>query len=172
MSDVAAGITEANLHVWNTPGKYRSLSETSCANSGSSSTSGCAEGARASSPAVGIDSPKFSPLWADVGRRKRLGESPPLSAITAADFSPYHIVQECLLTPGEITAGRRSGVQRDMEDDDYMDISSAAKDLRELSQMTADGRVGCGEDQAPSSADMGRSRSGVLKAGRVRGGFE
>lgn len=50
-----------------------------------------------------------------------------------------------------------------------MDISSAARDLRELSQITIDDKVGAGGARVPSSADVGRARSGGLKAGRSKG---
>ena len=47
-----------------------------------------------------------------------------------------------------------------------MDISSAARDLRELSQITIDDKVSAGGGRVPSSSDVGRARSGGLKAGR------
>lgn len=156
VSNGAVGVMDSTLHDWDTPGKYPSLSGTPCSCNGSSSMAPSAD-----SSAVGIHSPTFSPFWAEVEKRKKLGVSPALSAITVADFSTYHMEQ----------AERNSGGDRCVEDEkDYMDISSAARDLRELSQMTVDDSVGPDGAQAPSSADMGRSGSGGYTAGRVRGG--
>ena len=47
-----------------------------------------------------------------------------------------------------------------------MDINSAARDLRELSQITIDDKVSAGGGRVPSSSDVGRARSGGFKAGR------
>lgn len=50
-----------------------------------------------------------------------------------------------------------------------MDISSAARDLRELSQITIDDKVGAGGARVPSSGDGSHTRSGGYKAGRSKG---
>lgn len=105
------------------------------------------------------DTPDVSPLWGG----KHNGASPALSAITAADISPYHVESATLHTPGGGRRGRR-GFEETREE--YMDINSAARDLRELSQITIDDKVSAGGGRVPSSSDVGRARSGGLKAGR------
>ena len=112
----------------------------------------------------------MSPLW----RRGHGGASPALSAITAAEFSPYHMESASLLhTPGGSGRRARRELGEEDDDEDFMDISSAARDLRELSQIAVEERVGPGPGgaRAPPSADMGRSRSGGFKAGRIKGWF-
>lgn len=76
-----------------------------------------------------------------------------------------------LYTPnGGKRGGRRGngGFTGESHDDDMMDISSAARDLRELSQLSVgtEEKGGPGGGRATSS---GRMRSGGFKAGRSKG---
>ncbi|CAM9116976.1 unnamed protein product [Ascophyllum nodosum] len=153
---VNGGDADLTLPSWDTPGKRRPFSTPGGASRVSRGTGGSSR------------TPEVSPLW----RRGHGGASPALSAITAAEFSPYHMESASLLhTPGGSGRRARRELGEEDDDEDFMDISSAARDLRELSQIAVEERVGPGPGgaRAPPSADMGRSRSGGFKAGRIKG---
>lgn len=74
-----------------------------------------------------------------------------------------------LYTPNGGKRGRRgAGYMNESREEDFMDISSAARDLRELSQVSvgADEKSGAGGGRAPSS---GRVRSSGPKSGTSKG---
>ncbi|CAM9639319.1 unnamed protein product [Ectocarpus sp. 12 AP-2014] len=151
----AAAATDVTLPAWDTPkNKRRQPGGIGRFHGGSASGGGSGGGG---GPAA--DTPDISPLWG--GRHN--GASPALSAITAADISPYHVEDATLRTPG---GGRRGGNDGGNEADDtrdeFMDISSAARDLREF-------KASAGGNRAPSSAEAGRGRSGGVQTGRGKG---
>lgn len=134
-------------------------------------------GNAADSPEDHEDNRSVTPIWGG-----RHGASPAISAIAAMSpgFSPYHVESPGLdqtdLSPrsthGGSNAGgrdgRSSGSYTAESQDELMAISSAARDLRELSQLSvATDDRGAGGGRVPSS---GRVRSGGTKAGgRSRG---
>lgn len=151
---ITGSATDVTLNAWDTPKNKRRPLITP-GNSGRRRSG--SNGGSAGGPAA--DTPDVSPLWG--GRHD--GASPALSAITAADISPYHEEDATLHTPG---GGRRGGRHGAMDADDTrdedMDISSAARDLREF-------KAGAGGARAPSSGDVGPGRSQALKSGRGEG---
>lgn len=152
-------MTDVTLPAWDTPkNKRRPLITPGGIGRlngrlGSGSGSGSGSGGGGGGPAA--DTPDMSPLWG--GRHD--GASPALSAITAADISPYHVEDATLHTPG---GGRRGGRHVDETREEEMDISSAARDLREF-------KAGSGGARAPSWADASSGRSGGMKSGRSKG---
>ena len=148
---ITGSVTDVTLPAWDTPKNKRRPLITP-GNSGRRHSG--SNGGGGGGPAA--DTPDVSPLWG--GRHD--GASPALSAITAADISPYHVEDATLHTPG---GGRRGGRHGVMDADDTreeeMDISSAARDLREF-------KAGAGGARAPSSADVGHGRTQGLKSGR------
>eukprot|EP00904_Undaria_pinnatifida_P009688 jgi/Undpi1/584/HiC_scaffold_10.g04048.m1 len=160
-SSLNGSVADITLPAWDTPKNKRRPFITP---GGIGRLSGGAGGGGAGCSGGGADTPDVSPLWGG----KHNGASPALSAITAADISPYHVETATLHTPGGGRRGRR-GFEETREE--YMDISSAARDLRELSQITIDDKVSAGGGRVPSSSDVGRARSGGLKAGRGNKGY-
>lgn len=143
-------MTDVTLPAWDTPKNKRRPLITP---GGYSRFNGSGQaGGGGGGPAA--DTPDVSPLWG--GRHD--GASPALSAITAADISPYHMEDATLHTPG---GGRRS-MAADETREELMDISSAARDLREF-------KAGAGGSRAPSFVEMGKGRSEASKAGRGKG---
>lgn len=163
---ITGDVTDVTLPSWDTPTTKRRPLITPggigrlSGGAGGSGSGGGGGGGGGGGPAA--DTPDVSPLWGG----KHDGASPALSAITAAEFSPYRVESATLHTPGGGRRGRRAFEETREE---YMDISSAARDLRELSQITVDEKVGAGGGRVPSSSDVGRARSGGLKAGRNKG---
>lgn len=153
---VPGAVADTTINAWDTPNKRRQLlTPGGVGRYGVGAGGGGGGGPAADSPGHDV-----SPLWG-----KPEGASPALSAISR-EFSPYHVESATLHTPGGGRRGRR-GLEETREE--FMDISSAARDLRELSQITIDDKVGAGGARVPSSADVGRARSGGLKAGRGKG---
>lgn len=150
---VTGSVTDVTLPAWDTPKNKRRPLITP---GGIGRLNGRLTGGSGGGPAA--DTPDMSPLWG--GRHD--GASPALSAITAADISPYHVEDATLHTPGGGRRGGRHGLAVDETREEEMDISSAARDLREF-------KAGAGGARAPSSADAGSGRAGGLKAGRSKG---
>lgn len=153
---VAGPVADVTLPAWDTPKNKRRPLNTP-GHSGrrhSGSTSG--GGGGGGGPAA--DTPDISPLWG--GRHN--GASPALSAITAADISPYHVEDATLHTPGGGRRGVHHGMDADETREEEMDISSAARDLREF-------KASAGGARAPLSADAGLGRGQGMKAGRGKG---
>lgn len=170
-----AAIADVTLPAWDTPtsAKRRRSSLSKAAGygmGGGGNGNGSGGGSAADSPE---DDASVTPTWG--GRHD--GNSPALSAIAsispdlAYSGSPYHMESGGLYTPnGGRRGGRRGcGYSGESREEDMMDISSAARDLRELSQVTVgvdEKGGGAGGGRAFSS---GRTRSGGLKAGRSKG---
>lgn len=150
---ITGPVTDVTIPAWDTPKNKRRPLITP---GGIGRLNGRSSGGSGGGPAA--DTPDMSPLWG--GRHD--GASPALSAITAADISPYHVEDATLHTPGGGRRGRRHSLAVDETREEEMDISSAARDLREF-------KAGSGGARAPSWADAGSGRAGGSKAGRGKG---
>lgn len=162
-------VADVTLPAWDTPAssKRPRSSTKSNAHGGTGGTGG---GLAADSPE---DDGSITPTWG--GRHE--GQSPALSAIAsispdlAYSGSPYHMESGGLYTPnGGKRGGRRGngGFTGESHEEDMMDISSAARDLRELSQLSVGTEEKCGPGGGRATSS-GRMRSGGLKAGRSKG---
>ncbi|CAN0137444.1 unnamed protein product [Laminaria digitata] len=160
---VTGSVADITLPAWDTPKNKRRPFITPGGMARLSGGGGERGGGGGGGGGGAADTPDVSPLWGG----KHNGASPALSAITAADISPYHVESATLHTPGGGRRGRR-GFEETREE--YMDINSAARDLRELSQITIDDKVSPGGGRVPSASD-GHARSGGLKAGRGNKGY-